>query len=79
MDVDGLALFNSYQRYASSLPQEVVMLVDIGASVLNIVVTSGDYPIVMRDASVGGGLYEEAIDDRWLIRGCGQNLVPTDE
>ncbi len=44
MDVDGLALFNSYQRYASSLPQEVVMLVDIGASVLNMVVTSGDYP-----------------------------------
>lgn len=48
------------------------MLVDIGASVLNMVVTSGDYPIVMRDASVGGGLYEEAI--QMMIDGSSEDV-----
>ncbi|MFO7760902.1 MAG: type IV pilus assembly protein PilM [Desulfobia sp.] len=62
VDVDAFALENSYE--INCLPENNVVLVDIGASTMNLNIVSGGTSLYARDASVGSGLITEQIKER---------------
>jgi type IV pilus assembly protein PilM len=57
IDVDTFALQNCYEVNYQPKPGEVVALLNIGASTMNINIMNGTRSIFARDASVGGGQY----------------------
>ena len=57
IDVDTFALQNCYEVNYQPRPGEVVALLNIGASTMNINIMNGARSIFARDASVGGGQY----------------------
>src|SRR5918996_3024363 len=57
IDVDVFALQNAYEVNYDPRPGEVVALINIGASTLNINILDGTRSIFARDASVGGSQY----------------------
>ena len=57
IDVDTFALQNCYEVNYQPKPGEVVALLNIGASTMNINIMNGGRSIFARDASVGGGQY----------------------
>jgi type IV pilus assembly protein PilM len=57
IDVDTFALQNCYEVNYQPKPGEVVALLNIGASTMNINIMNGARSIFARDASVGGGQY----------------------
>ncbi len=67
VDVDAFALENSYE--INSTPEDNVVLVDIGASTMNINIVSEGTSLYARDASIGSSLISEQIQER-----CGVNL-----
>jgi type IV pilus assembly protein PilM len=61
VDVDAFALQNAYEVNYGHDPQAVVVLLNAGASAININILSGDQSVFTRDISVGGNAYTEAV------------------
>ena len=61
VDVDAFALQNAYEVNYGLDPQAVVVLLNAGASAININILSGDQSLFTRDISTGGNAYTEAI------------------
>ena len=57
IDVDAFALQNCYEVNYDPRPGEVVALLNIGASTMNINILNGTRSVFARDASVGGSQY----------------------
>jgi type IV pilus assembly protein PilM len=61
VDVDAFALQNAYEANYGVDPQAVVVLLNAGASAININILSGDQSLFTRDISLGGNAYTEAV------------------
>jgi type IV pilus assembly protein PilM len=61
LDVDAFAVENMYGVNYDPQPEEMVALVNIGGSVMNINIMKGNASLFTRDISVGGSGYSEAI------------------
>jgi type IV pilus assembly protein PilM len=61
VDVDAFALQNAYEMNYGNDPQQVVVLLNAGASAININIISGDQSVFTRDISMGGNAYTEAV------------------
>jgi type IV pilus assembly protein PilM len=61
VDVDAFALQNAYEANYGLDGQEVVVLLNAGASAININILQGDQSVFTRDVSMGGNAYTEAV------------------
>ena len=61
VDVDAFALQNAYEVNYGLDPGEVVVLMNAGASAININILQGDQSVFTRDISMGGNAYTEAV------------------
>ena len=61
VDVDAFALQNAFEVNYGVDPQAVVVLLNAGASAININIMSGDQSVFTRDVSMGGNAYTEAV------------------
>src|SRR5258706_270987 len=61
VDVDAFALQNAYEANYGVEPNEVVVLLNAGASAININILGGDQSLFTRDISMGGNAYTEAV------------------
>ena len=61
VDVDAFALQNAYEMNYGTQPDQVVVLLNAGASAININILSGNQSVFTRDISVGGNAYTEAL------------------
>ena len=61
VDVDAFALQNAYEVNYGLEPQAVVVLLNAGASAININILTGDQSVFTRDISIGGNAYTEAV------------------
>ena len=61
IDVDAFALQNAYEVNYGFEPGEVVVLLNAGASAININIVSGGKSVFTRDMSIGGNAYTEAV------------------
>ena len=61
VDVDAFALQNAYEVNYRPEPDETVMLLNIGASVMNINIIHGTHSIFTRDVSIGGNQYTDTL------------------
>ena len=61
VDVDAFALQNAYEINYGLEPGAVVVLLNAGASAININILSGDQSLFTRDISIGGNAYTEAV------------------
>ncbi len=61
VDVDAFALQNAYEVNYAPSAGEVVVLLNAGASAININILSGEQSLFTRDISMGGNAYTEAV------------------
>jgi type IV pilus assembly protein PilM len=61
VDVDAFALQNAYEINYGLDPGRVVVLLNAGASAININILQGDQSVFTRDISIGGNAYTEAV------------------
>ncbi|MBI3492528.1 MAG: type IV pilus assembly protein PilM [Acidobacteria bacterium] len=61
VDVDAFALQNAYEANYGLEPEMVVVLLNAGASAININILTGDQSTFTRDVSIGGNAYTEAV------------------
>jgi type IV pilus assembly protein PilM len=61
VDIDALALQNCYEYNYQPAPGQVVALLNLGASVMNINIVKGTTPLFPRDVSVGGHQYTDSL------------------
>jgi type IV pilus assembly protein PilM len=61
VDVDVFALQNAYETNYGVEPGAVVVLLNAGASAININILAGDQSLFTRDISIGGNAYTEAL------------------
>ncbi len=61
VDVDAFALQNAYEANYGLEAQQVVVLLNAGASAININILTGDQSVFTRDISTGGNAYTEAV------------------
>jgi len=61
VDVDAFALQNAYEMNYGNDPDAVVVLLNAGASAININIISGAQSVFTRDISMGGNAYTEAV------------------
>lgn len=61
VDIDAFALQNCFEANYDADPSQVVALLNIGASVMNINIVRGLTPLFTRDVSVGGNQYTDAL------------------
>ena len=61
VDYDGFAVFNAFEANYDVSPDTIVALLNIGASITNIVVGRGEFPLFARDVSVGGNQYTDIL------------------
>jgi type IV pilus assembly protein PilM len=61
VDVDAFALQNAYEVNYGPQPGGIVVLLNAGASAININILSGDQSLFTRDISIGGNAYTEAV------------------
>src|SRR5688572_27043246 len=61
VDVDAFALQNAFEVNYGFDPQRVVVLLNAGASAVNINILQGDQSVFTRDISMGGNAYTEAL------------------
>jgi type IV pilus assembly protein PilM len=61
VDVDAFALQNAYEVNYGLEPDAVIVLLNAGASAVNINILSGDQSLFTRDVSIGGNAYTEAV------------------
>jgi len=78
VDIDAFALQNCFEVNYEPDPGQVVALLNVGASVMNINIVRGWIPLFTRDVSVGGNQYTDALqkeldlsfdDAEWLKMG----------
>lgn len=68
LDVDGLALANMYAMTVVNRVNMCVMILNVGASGLNMTIMgAGGIPLFIRDAPVGGDRYVDVVKDRLNI------------
>jgi type IV pilus assembly protein PilM len=61
VDVDAFALENLYEINYEIKEDEIIALVNIGASTINMNILKGGVSVFTRDSSVGGNLHTEAL------------------
>ncbi|RPH59826.1 MAG: type IV pilus assembly protein PilM [Acidobacteria bacterium] len=61
VDVDAFALQNAFEVNYGFEPDAVVVLLNAGASAININILSGGQSVFTRDVSIGGNAYTEAV------------------
>jgi type IV pilus assembly protein PilM len=61
VDVDAFALQNAYEVNYGIDPNAVVVLLNAGASAVNINILSGQHSLFTRDITMGGNAYTEAV------------------
>jgi type IV pilus assembly protein PilM len=61
VDVDAFALQNAFEANYDIEPEQVVVLLNAGASAININIVSGEQSLFTRDISIGGNAYTEAV------------------
>jgi len=61
VDVDAFALQNAYEINYGLDPAQIVVLLNAGASAININILQGEQSIFTRDISIGGNAYTEAV------------------
>jgi type IV pilus assembly protein PilM len=61
VDVDAFALQNAFEVNYGLEPGRVVVLLNAGASAININILQGDQSVFTRDISIGGNAYTEAV------------------
>lgn len=61
VDVDAFALQNAYEVNYGLEPGKVVVLLNAGASAINVNILQGDQSVFTRDVSMGGNAYTEAV------------------
>jgi type IV pilus assembly protein PilM len=61
LDVDAFALQNAYEINYGAKGGGIVVLLNAGASAVNINILNGDQSLFTRDISIGGNAYTEAI------------------
>jgi len=61
VDYDGFAMFNAFEANCEVSPDTIVALLNIGASITNIVVGRGGTPLFARDVPVGGNQYTDTL------------------
>ena len=61
VDVDAFALQNAYEVNYGLEPDAVVVLLNAGASAININIIAGNQSVFTRDISMGGNSYTEAV------------------
>jgi type IV pilus assembly protein PilM len=61
VDVDAFALQNAYEVNYGLEPGSVIVLLNAGASAININILTGDQSVFTRDVSIGGNAYTEAV------------------
>jgi type IV pilus assembly protein PilM len=61
VDVDAFALQNAYEVNYGIESDQVVVLLNAGASAININIINGDQSVFTRDISIGGNAYTEAL------------------
>src|SRR5262245_4160220 len=61
VDVDAFALQNAYEANYGVDPQSVVVLLNAGASAINMNIVQGEQSLFTRDISLGGNAYTEAV------------------
>lgn len=61
VDVDAFALQNAYEMNYGIEAGQVVVLLNAGASAININILNGDQSVFTRDISIGGNAYTEAL------------------
>jgi type IV pilus assembly protein PilM len=61
VDVDAFALQNAYEANYGLDKEQVVVLLNAGASAININIITGDQSVFTRDISMGGNSYTEAV------------------
>ena len=61
VDYDGFAVYNAFEVNYRVPPDELAALLNIGASIMNIVIGRGGTPLFTRDVSVGGNQYTDTL------------------
>jgi type IV pilus assembly protein PilM len=61
VDYDGFAVFNAFEANYEPPPEQMSALLNIGASIMNIVIGRGGNPLFTRDVSVGGNQYTDTL------------------
>ncbi|MFN8005761.1 MAG: type IV pilus assembly protein PilM [Terriglobia bacterium] len=61
VDIDAFAVQNAFEASYHPAPNATIALLNIGASIMNIVVTKGGTPLFSRDVSVGGNQFTDAL------------------
>lgn len=61
MDVDGFAVQNAWELNYAGSDDQVIALINIGASIININIVKGATTLFTRDVQMGGNLYTEEI------------------
>jgi type IV pilus assembly protein PilM len=61
VDIDAFALQNAYEINYGCEPESVVVLLNAGASAININILTGDQSTFTRDVAIGGNSYTEAV------------------
>jgi type IV pilus assembly protein PilM len=61
VDIDAFAIQNAYEANYGFAPAEVVVLLNVGASAININIVSGGQSVFTRDVSMGGNAFTEAV------------------
>jgi type IV pilus assembly protein PilM len=67
VDVDSFALQNAFEINYDVFPEEVIGLVNIGASIMNLNVVKNGASLFTRDVQLGGSLYTDEIQKQFGI------------
>jgi len=59
--VDGFSVLNCYEMNYQIMENEVLALVNIGSSIINVIITKGGRCLFARDLTMGGNLFTEEI------------------
>jgi type IV pilus assembly protein PilM len=69
VDVDSFAVQNAYELNHDSKPDDILALINIGASVMNINIVKEGITLFTRDVQMGGNLYTEEIQKQLGMSG----------
>jgi type IV pilus assembly protein PilM len=67
VDVDSFAVQNIFELNYAPSAEEVVALINIGASIMNLNVVKGGVSLFTRDVQMGGNLYTEEIQRQFAL------------
>lgn len=69
VDVDSFAVQNIFEQNYTPAEHEVVALINIGATIMNLNVVKGGVSLFTRDVQMGGNLYTEEIQRQFSLSG----------